>query len=423
MKIARYIGDLLFEYECIVIPGFGGFITKELPAKIHPVQNHFIPPSKEIVFNAHLKVNDGLLINHIASSEKINYAEARSRLEHFVERCNLALENGKKINFRKVGSIFLNKEGFKVFEADSTQNYLAESYGLKSFISPPIKRNIGGRPIQKKVTPDRKAEEVHRKTKVENRPKQKSNEPRYIRLNISAIIILIFISALVIFRFATVKEYYNNYSSLIPFFYTSPNDYFIENYEELGLEKAFNFGDQINFGNQLKDVGDKLNINYKLDEDKSEEVQAEETKPESLEETYEKLVNKLKEETQSLNTDGLIKEELVPETKVETVPKTKTAKTVEKKEAFPENKPESKLESNPKSPQYFIIAGSFNDMANADKYILELKQKGFEARLAGKNKFNQYRVCFNSYNNIKDASQQLAIIRKDESPSAWILSI
>ena len=97
MKIARYIGDLLFEYECIVIPGFGGFITKEVPAKIHPVQNHFIPPSKEIVFNVHLKANDGLLINHIARSEKINYTEAKMRLENFVERCEAALKNGKSV--------------------------------------------------------------------------------------------------------------------------------------------------------------------------------------------------------------------------------------------------------------------------------------------------------------------------------------
>ena len=77
MKIAKYIADLLFEYECIVIPGFGGLITKEIPAQIHPVQHHFIPPSKEIVFNVHLKTNDGLLVNHIARQENLTYIEAK----------------------------------------------------------------------------------------------------------------------------------------------------------------------------------------------------------------------------------------------------------------------------------------------------------------------------------------------------------
>ncbi len=417
MKIARYIGDLLFEYECIVIPGFGGFITKEIPAKIHPVQNHFIPPTKEIVFNAHLKVNDGLLINHIASSEKITYAEARNSLENFVQKCEEALKDGKRINFRKVGSIFLDEKGFKSFEADSTQNYLADSYGLKSFISPPIKRNIGGRPIKKQVNKDRKTAEVHQKTKVEKQVKKKSNEPRYIRLNVSAIVILIFISALVIFRFATVKEYYNNYSSLIPFFYTSPNDYFIENYEELGLDKAFNFGDQ------LKDVGEKLKINYKLDDEEPTKIPEPEAKPESLEETYEKLVNKLIEETKGLNTDGLKKEDVVPEIKKELAPKAEEVKVVKKETVKPIKTSEIKLDQKPATPQFYIIAGSFQNISNANKYILALKQKGFEAKLAGKNKFDQYRVCFNSYSDEKIANRQLAIIRKDENPSAWILSI
>ena len=402
MKIARYIGDLLFEYECIVIPGFGGFITKEIPAKIHPVQNHFIPPSKDIVFNVHLKANDGLLINHIARSEKITYSEAKSRLEKFVLRCESALESGKRIHFRKVGNLFLNKYGHKQFEPDSSQNYQADSYGLKSFISPPIKRSIGGRPIKKQVNQDRKAEEVHAKTTSPMAKKKKADGPRYVQINLSAILILIVLTALIIFKFGMVKNYYNNYSSLIPFYYSSPNNYLIENYEKLGVEKLYNFKFDI------KNVGDKLNINYELptDEEKTIKVdEIEDQKPEA------KIVDNTKNQAEPVITEtkDIPTDEEPTETKEEVVTKT----------------PETEIltESKDSAPQFYIIAGVFQSLANADKFVLQLKQKGFKADIIGTNKYDQYRVFFESYKGMNDASRQLAIIRKEENPDAWIFSL
>lgn len=408
MKVARYIGDLLFKYECIVIPGFGGFITKEVPAKINPVQNHFAPPSKDIVFNAHLKANDGLLINHIASSEKITYLEAKKTLDRFVEQCETALKNGKRIHFRKVGTLFLNEAGFKQFAPDSTQNYLADSYGLKSFISPPIKRSTTGRPIIKKQIPqDRKAEQVYERTQIKKPvAKTKTKGPKYIRINVSAVVILLLASTFLIFRFNHVKEYYKNYSSLIPFYFTNPNDYLIANYVMLGLSNTPNLGDK------LKEVGDKLKINYELPKEETEKPVVEENKPKPVDETYDKLVEKLKEKTEDLSEVGSENNQAI-----EAQPSENTASqpvVLEKKNI---------IQNDQTSPKYYIIAGSFASLANADKLVLELKQKGFEADIAGVNKFNHYRVYYYSYNNIADANQKLAIIRKDENSSAWILSL
>jgi len=69
MKIARYIGDLLYDYECVVIPGLGGFLTNDKPASIQPNTHYFHPPFKQVMFNAYLKTNDGLLVNYIAREE------------------------------------------------------------------------------------------------------------------------------------------------------------------------------------------------------------------------------------------------------------------------------------------------------------------------------------------------------------------
>ena len=34
MDITKYISDLLYRYDCVIIPGFGGFITNKIGAKL-----------------------------------------------------------------------------------------------------------------------------------------------------------------------------------------------------------------------------------------------------------------------------------------------------------------------------------------------------------------------------------------------------
>ena len=73
MNIANYISDLLYRYNCIIIPNFGGFVTNKISAKIDEASNMLYPPKKQITFNSHLKENDGLLANYIATSENISF--------------------------------------------------------------------------------------------------------------------------------------------------------------------------------------------------------------------------------------------------------------------------------------------------------------------------------------------------------------
>jgi len=108
MKIAKYIGDLIYDYECVVIPGLGGFISSEKSAVVNPLTNQFSPPSKDVHFNVHLKANDGLLVNYVARNEGVSFKEAKQRIDKFVHLCHNALKEGKRINFSKIGYIFLD---------------------------------------------------------------------------------------------------------------------------------------------------------------------------------------------------------------------------------------------------------------------------------------------------------------------------
>lgn len=140
MNIDQYISELLFEYDCVIVPDFGGFVTNYASARIHPTQHLFSAPSKHIGFNKNLKNNDGLLANHITVIENTTYAQANKIISSYVDKCNRELKGGKKVSIKNVGVLSLNVEHQIQFEPDENFNYLTDSFGFSDFQSPAIKR-------------------------------------------------------------------------------------------------------------------------------------------------------------------------------------------------------------------------------------------------------------------------------------------
>ena len=139
MTMTSYINDLLYRYDCVIIPGFGGFVTNAISAKVNHLSHTFYPPTKQVTFNSHLKNNDGLLANHIASSENISFEKAIEKINEVVKSWNTQLKN-ESVVIGKVGSLSLNKENQLIFEPNSASNYLIETFGMNSLSSPEIKR-------------------------------------------------------------------------------------------------------------------------------------------------------------------------------------------------------------------------------------------------------------------------------------------
>jgi hypothetical protein len=177
-KIDKHISDLLYDYDCVIVPNFGGFVSNYAPAKIHPVQHTFSPPFKRIVFNKNLKNNDGLLANHIATDLNTGFTEALKHIEHFVSDINSQLKTGKKVLIEDVGTLYWDVERNIQFEP-STKNYLLEAFGLVQFQSPAIKRDALGKRIEKQLI-DREPSAL---------PKKKATLKRYVTIAIAVPII------------------------------------------------------------------------------------------------------------------------------------------------------------------------------------------------------------------------------------------
>jgi len=139
MTLATYISDLLYRYECVIVPNFGGFVSNEISAKVNHFTHTFYAPSKQLTFNANLKNNDGLLANYIASSKNISFSKALDYINKEVDSWEKTLKN-EELSIENIGTFTVNANGNYIFEPANTINYLTASFGLSSYNSPAIKR-------------------------------------------------------------------------------------------------------------------------------------------------------------------------------------------------------------------------------------------------------------------------------------------
>ncbi|WP_420378545.1 SPOR domain-containing protein [Gilvibacter sp.] len=140
MRLDSYISDLLYRYECVILPGFGAFLTQYQPARIHESTDAFYPPSKLLSFNRQLQSNDGLLADHIAKSKDISYADALTAIRSYTRFLEHELEAGKNIIIEAVGSLAM-EAGKISFEPSAENNYLTASFGLSQFVQPAMSRS------------------------------------------------------------------------------------------------------------------------------------------------------------------------------------------------------------------------------------------------------------------------------------------
>ncbi len=142
MQLETYISDLLYRYECVIIPDFGAFLTQPVSAKVDSSNNTFYPPKKVLSFNEQLKNNDGLLAKYIADVEKTPYEVAVKKIAKKTKTLKSYLAQGETLSFKNIGDITLNNEGKITFEPSYHLNYLTDAFGLSKFVSPSIAREV-----------------------------------------------------------------------------------------------------------------------------------------------------------------------------------------------------------------------------------------------------------------------------------------
>ncbi|NDB35527.1 MAG: SPOR domain-containing protein [Flavobacteriia bacterium] len=84
MLVEKTVFSLLQTHECVIVPGFGGFISKRKSANIDFTTGIATPPYKEIGFNIKLQDNDGVLINSYSAQHLLSYKESEQKINQQV---------------------------------------------------------------------------------------------------------------------------------------------------------------------------------------------------------------------------------------------------------------------------------------------------------------------------------------------------
>ncbi|MFA6126671.1 MAG: SPOR domain-containing protein [Bacteroidales bacterium] len=133
MEVNQAIRKLLFLEDCVIIPGFGGFVSHYKPAVIDQATGTFIPPTKEIVFNRDLIQNDGTLVSCIALNDGVSNEQARKQIDEFVVETRKKLDSNESVFIDGIGQFVQGRNHEIRFEADAGTNLFLDSFGLSSF--------------------------------------------------------------------------------------------------------------------------------------------------------------------------------------------------------------------------------------------------------------------------------------------------
>ncbi|WP_255594446.1 SPOR domain-containing protein [Pontibacter sp. HSC-14F20] len=137
--VEKHIKHLLYNHDCVIIPDFGGLITRYVPARINPVKHTLVPPSKKIAFNEKLVLNDGLLISTIAYANNTTKEEARQLVISFVHEVRTRLDSEQRYELTDIGVFKYNHEQKLVFDYTEGDNLLEASFGLPEIVARPIR--------------------------------------------------------------------------------------------------------------------------------------------------------------------------------------------------------------------------------------------------------------------------------------------
>ena len=138
--VEKYIKELLYFNDCVIVPGFGGFVCNYAGAEISVAKNKISPPNKKIAFNDKLTNNDRSLAMEVANGEHVSLEEAEGQIKHFVIHINDQLYASKQYSIEHLGKFSFNTDQNIQFEQYSKTNYWIESFGLPDLYFKPIDR-------------------------------------------------------------------------------------------------------------------------------------------------------------------------------------------------------------------------------------------------------------------------------------------
>ena len=359
IELAQHIETLLLENDCVIVPGFGGFVAHYSPATRVKEENIFLPPTRTIGFNPQLKLNDGVLVQSYMSAYDTSFADASRIVEKEVNEFIGLLHEEGKAHLDNIGEIHYNIYGNYEFVPYDYKITTPSLYGLDSF-------------------------EIHELSALQQKekvlvPTYQEKEKKTFEISINRAYLrnaAAMIAAIVLFfAFSTPVEntdvQKNNYAQLLP----------SELFEQIEKQSV---------------VVTPVYV-------KSDAMQQ---------------AKKLSASSASTKTSSA-KKHTTDKTKTSKPIAVREVKVVKQETTAPA--PAVKSQESANHPFHIIVAGGIS-LKDAEAIATQLKSKGF-ADAKALNTDGKVRVSISSFNNRDEATKQLLELRKNETyKNAWLLA-
>lgn len=129
-KIDHHIEYLLLKHDCVIVPGFGGFVVHSLPSRYDESDGMILPPATTVGFNPQLTLNDSLLIQSYIEAHDMSYPEAQREVEKETHELKERISDNSYFDINSVGRISINSMGSYEFEPCQAGILVPRLYGL-----------------------------------------------------------------------------------------------------------------------------------------------------------------------------------------------------------------------------------------------------------------------------------------------------
>ncbi len=155
-SVNNYLKKLLYQYDCIVVPELGAFLTHYQSAVYTETSGLYLPPRKRVAFNEALRFDDGILANYIMLHEPVTREGAQRLVSSFVSDLRMQVEATGRFELEGIGTFTQNEESRLQFSPGLRQNFFGDSYGMSA---------IPARLVNQQVLPEPAIEAVPVPTK------------------------------------------------------------------------------------------------------------------------------------------------------------------------------------------------------------------------------------------------------------------
>lgn len=133
-SLAQHIELLLRNNDCVILPGFGGFVAHTTPAYYISEEHLYYPPSRSLSFNAALTMNDGLLVQSYMLSYQVDYARACYMVDIALDKLLDTLDEEGTAILPHIGTLQQDIYGTIQFTPETVGISSPSFFGLSSFL-------------------------------------------------------------------------------------------------------------------------------------------------------------------------------------------------------------------------------------------------------------------------------------------------